>query len=127
MIVARSYVDLLPIRDPDLSAADHVGHGTATAMAAAGVQNAGPLAIVTGVAPRAYIGSYKVFGTPSANRGTTEDAVLRAIDDAVSDGMDVINLSLGTDVAMRLADDPQMQCDRERGGAGNRRGLRRGK
>ena len=79
-------------------------------MAAAGVQNTGPLATISGVAPRAYIGSYKVFGTPSANRGTTEDVVLRAIDDAVADGMDVINLSLGTDVAMRLEDDPQMQA-----------------
>src|SRR5947199_6483638 len=109
VIVARSYVDRLPNRDPDLAPADHVGHGTATAMAAAGVQNTGPLAIVTGVAPRAYIGSYKVFGTPSANGGTTEDAGMRAIDDAVADGMDIINLSLGTDVAMRVSDDPQMQ------------------
>src|SRR4051794_22729207 len=65
VIVARSYVDLLLNRDPDISAADHVGHGTATAMAAAGVQNTGALAIITGVAPAAYIGSYKVFGTPS--------------------------------------------------------------
>src|SRR5439155_15791896 len=32
-----------------------------------------------------------------------------AIDDAVADGMDVINLSLGSDVAMRVSDDPQMQ------------------
>src|SRR5205085_9630128 len=54
-------------------------------------------------------GSYKVFGASSANRGTTEDAVMRAMDDAVADGMDVINLSLGSDVAMRVADDPQMQ------------------
>jgi minor extracellular serine protease Vpr len=110
VIVARSYVGLLPRRDPDLSAADHVGHGTAAAMAAAGVQNAGPLATVTGVAPAAYIGSYKVFGTPSVNQSTTEDAVLRAIDDAVSDGMDVINLSLGSDIAVNLSDDPEVQA-----------------
>src|SRR4051812_48196195 len=110
VIVARSYVDRLPNRDPDLSPADHVGHGTATAMTAAGVQNTGPLAIVSGVAPRAYIGSYKVFGTPSVNRGTTEDVVMTALDDAVADGMGVINLSLGTDVAVRLADDPEMQA-----------------
>ena len=40
IIVARSYVSLLPFRDPDSSARDHVGHGTALAMVAAGVRNA---------------------------------------------------------------------------------------
>ena len=94
VIVARSYVSLLAASDPDPSAADHVGHGTATAMAAAGVQNTGPLATISGVAPRAYIGSYKVFGTPGVNDDATESAILTAINDAVSDGMDVISLSL---------------------------------
>ena len=46
IIVARSYVGLLPSRDPDTSARDHVGHGTALAMIAAGVRNAGPLATI---------------------------------------------------------------------------------
>ncbi|HWB98126.1 MAG TPA: S8 family serine peptidase, partial [Bryobacteraceae bacterium] len=101
VIVARSYASMLPEEDPDLSARDHVGHGTATAMAAAGVQNSGPLAVITGVAPRAYLGSYKVFGSPEVNDKASEDAILKAIDDAVSDGMDVINLSLGSDLAMR--------------------------
>ena len=55
-------------RSRPLARATMSGHGTATAMAAAGVQNTGPLAIVSGVAPRAYIGSYKVFGTPAAKR-----------------------------------------------------------
>src|SRR5690349_5927729 len=110
VIVARSYVSTLPNPDNDLSPADHVGHGTATAMAAAGVQNTGPLAIVTGVAPRAYLGNYKVFGSPGSNSRTTEDAILRAIDDAVGDGMDVLNLSLGNDIALRLEDDPEMQA-----------------
>jgi hypothetical protein len=89
VIVARSYVSALPRPDSDLSPADRIGHGTATAMAAAGVTNAGPLATIGGVAPRAYIGSYKVFGSPAANPTSTEDVVLRAIDDAVQDGMDV--------------------------------------
>jgi subtilisin family serine protease len=109
VIVARSYASMLPEEDPDLSARDHVGHGTATAMAAAGVQNSGPLAIITGVAPRAYLGSYKVFGSPEVNDKASEDAILKAIDDAVSDGMDVINLSLGSDLAMRPADDLEVR------------------
>jgi minor extracellular serine protease Vpr len=110
VIVARSYVSMLPNADPDLSPADHVGHGTATAMAAAGVQAVGPLATISGVAPRAYIGTYKVFGSPSANPSASEDAIIAAIDDAIGDGMDVLNLSLGFDVAFQLDSDPEQQA-----------------
>jgi minor extracellular serine protease Vpr len=108
VIVARSYAKLFATTDPDPSAADHVGHGTATAMAAAGVQNTGPLATISGVAPRAYIGSYKVFGTPGVNDNATESAILQAINDAVSDAMDVISLSLGSDVAPLPSNDPEV-------------------
>ncbi len=110
IIVARSYVSLLPNRDPDLSARDRVGHGTALAMVAAGVRNAGPLATITGVAPKAYLGNYKVFGTPGFNDGASDDAILKAIDDAVADGMDIINLSLGDDLAPRISDDLDAQA-----------------
>src|SRR5688572_28257513 len=110
VIVARSYVNMLPSPDPDLSARDRVGHGTALAVISAGVRNAGPLATITGVAPAAWIGNYKVFGTPGSNDGTTDDVVLKAIDDAVADGMDVINLSLGDDLAPRLEDDIEVQA-----------------
>lgn len=110
VIVARSYVDLLSRRDPDPSASDRVGHGTALAMIAAGVKNAGPLATITGVAPRAYLGNYKVFGSPGYNDGATDDAILKAIDDAVADGMDIINLSLGSDIATRLEDDIEVRA-----------------
>ncbi len=108
VIVARSYAALFGTPDPDPSPADHVGHGTATAMAAGGVQNTGPLATISGVAPRAFLGSYKVFGTPGVNDGATDSAILKAIDDAVADGMDVISMSLGSDVYTRLADDPEV-------------------
>ena len=50
----------------DLSPRDRQGHGTAIAMIAAGVQNAGPLATITGVAPKAFLGNYKVFGSPGS-------------------------------------------------------------
>jgi subtilisin family serine protease len=110
IIVARSYVSMLPNRDPDLSARDRFGHGTALAMVAAGVRNAGPLATITGVAPKAYLGNYKVFGTPGFNDGASDDAILKALDDAVADGMDIINLSLGGDLAPRLEDDLDAQA-----------------
>ncbi|HUJ20805.1 MAG TPA: S8 family serine peptidase [Bryobacteraceae bacterium] len=107
VIVARSYAPKFFSDDPDQSAADDVGHGTATAMAAAGVLNAGPLATIRGVAPEAYLGSYKVFGSPGVNDTAPEDAILKAIDDAVADGMDVINMSLGDAVALPLPEDAE--------------------
>ena len=110
IIVARSYVNLLPNRDPDTSARDHVGHGTALAMIAAGVRNDGPLATITGVAPKAFLGNYKVFGSPGINDSASDDAIIKAIDDAVSDGMDVISLSLGSDLGPRLIDDLDAQA-----------------
>jgi subtilisin family serine protease len=109
IIVARSYVYLVG-RDPDSTPRDRVGHGTALAMAAAGVRNAGPLATITGMAPKAYLGNYKVFGTPNFNDTTTDSAVMKAIDDAVADGMDIINLSLGSTMAARLDEDPEVQA-----------------
>ncbi len=109
VIVARSYVSLLPNSDPDLSARDRVGHGTALAMIAAGGTVAAPAATLTGIAPAAWIGNYKVFGTPNANDGASDDAILKALDDAVKDGMDVVNLSLGSDITQRLGDDIDVQ------------------
>jgi minor extracellular serine protease Vpr len=109
VIVARSYVNQLPSGDPDPSMADHVGHGTATAMAAAGVANPGPLASISGVAPQAWIGAYKVFGTPGYNDTTTSDAVISAIEDAVNDGMDIISMSLGSTLAPRFDSDLEAQ------------------
>ncbi|MBN9658542.1 MAG: S8 family serine peptidase [Acidobacteria bacterium] len=105
VIVARSYVDLLQYRDVDYSPSDHVGHGTALATIAAGVRSQGPLAKIQGVAPKAFLGVYKIFGTPGYNDYATDDAIIKAFDDAVADGMDVISLSVGDDFAPRLADD----------------------
>ncbi|MBV8818222.1 MAG: S8 family serine peptidase [Acidobacteriaceae bacterium] len=82
---------------------DDIGHGTDVAMCAAGVQNTGPFGTIMGVAPKAFLGSYKVFATSS---GASTDAIIEALDDAVSDGMDVLNLSLGSTIAQRTQDDP---------------------
>src|SRR5438105_1963296 len=52
---------------------------------------------VSGIAPNAYIGNYKVLTTPTANFGLDGNSpeIARGIEEAVKDGMDVINLSLG--------------------------------
>jgi subtilisin family serine protease len=79
------------------SARDENGHGTHTASTAAG--NAGvPAAMygkdlgeITGIAPRSRVIAYKGLG---ALGGFTSD-LAAAIDQAVSDGVDVINYSIG--------------------------------
>jgi minor extracellular serine protease Vpr len=51
---------------------------------------------LTGVAPRAWIGSYRVFNIPSpiGDEGDTPE-IVRAFESAVADGMNVINFSGG--------------------------------
>jgi subtilisin family serine protease len=90
-----------PHPDEDFtSARDSVGHGTHTASTAAG--NAGvdarigdlPLGLVSGVAPRARIIAYKVCG-PDENGGCFASDSVAAIQQAILDGVDVINYSIG--------------------------------
>ena len=52
---------------------------------------------VSGIAPRAYLGNYKVYSRPDLGDGLNGNApeVVAGIEAAVKDGMDVINLSLG--------------------------------
>ncbi len=101
VIVARSYVEGLVGTDPrftrpdDLTPRDRAGHGTAVAMLAAGVRVDGPAAAVSGVAPKAFLGNYKIFGSPGVNDVAFTDVIIRAIEDAIVDGMDVLTLSLG--------------------------------
>ncbi|HWQ52455.1 MAG TPA: S8 family serine peptidase [Bryobacteraceae bacterium] len=99
IIVARSYEDLYELDEPD-SVRDRVGHGTAVAMCAAGVSNGGPFARVTGVAPKAWLGVYKVF--PLDSGSARSDVLAKALDDALADGMDVVNMSLGSAMVLRL-------------------------
>ena len=97
VIVARTFVKTefgLNFQN-DRTPRDEIGHGSRVAGAAAGVALDAPLAPVSGIAPRAFLGNYKVFGTPGRNNTTTTAAVIAAINAAVGDGMDVINLSLG--------------------------------
>src|SRR5881396_68950 len=74
-------------------------HGTHTAGDAAGVT--GHTAVVNGVsiddmsgiAPGAFLGNYNVF--PGNVLNARSEDILNAVDAAVADGMDVLNLSLG--------------------------------
>jgi uncharacterized protein (TIGR03437 family) len=100
VIVARSYVSLLVDSDPtystpdDTSPRDRVGHGTAIAMIAAGVAHSAPLGTIAGVAPKAFLGNYKIFGSPGVNDYTLFPAIQAALTDAVNDGMDIVTLAL---------------------------------
>jgi subtilisin family serine protease len=85
-----------------MSPRDYNGHGTHTASTAGGnngVQATGPAAVfgkVSGMAPRARIAAYKALWSTqdgSTASGFTSDLVA-AIDQAVSDGVDVINYSI---------------------------------
>ena len=111
IIVARSYEDIYQETDPD-DAQDRNGHGTETAMCAAGVTNTGPYATITGVAPKAWIGGYKIVPGNSGN--ADGDVILKAMDDALADGMDVINLSFGSPFEFPDAPDyvPAVATDR---------------
>jgi hypothetical protein len=101
IIVARSYA--VNSDGTPAPALDSDGHGTGTSTVAAGAAIAGPLGPISGVAPKAFLGNYKVF--PDDSSGAQEDWIMNAIDDAVADGMDIINLSLGTSLASRPGDD----------------------
>jgi minor extracellular serine protease Vpr len=105
VIVARSYVRQLAVgtgtinpatsSPDDYSARDRSGHGTAVATCVAGNTSTGGFTI-TGMAPKAWVGSYKVFGSPQINDSTTDDVLIAALTDAIADGMDIVTMSIGS-------------------------------
>jgi subtilase family protein len=101
VIVARAFPPRAPHHanagrpfDPELSE-----HGTHVAGIAAGDENTSTRSGVrlSGVAPRAYLGNYKALTIPSPGFGLNGNApeLAAAVEAAVRDGMDVINLSIG--------------------------------
>jgi subtilisin family serine protease len=98
IIVARDYSTLYQLKVPD-SAVDGSGHGTEVADCAAGVPVKGPFTSITGVAPKAFLGIYKVYPLDGSVGGSTA-IFAQAFDDALGDGMDVINLSSGLSVSL---------------------------
>jgi len=95
--------------DPDEfdSARDDDGHGTHTASTAGGNADVDasifgiPRGPVSGIAPRARIIAYKGLG----KLGGFGSDLAAAIDQAVADGVDVINYSVGGDASLDGADD----------------------
>lgn len=86
--------------------ADTGGHGTGVAMIAAGLTNNAtydvllsdgatylpvPIGPITGVAPGAWLGNYKVCGV----NGCLTSWFLKALEDAIHDGMTALNYSVG--------------------------------
>ena len=78
---------------------EHSSHGTHVAGIAAGNANTAAAGErISGVAPRAYLGNYKALTIPTAadvGLDGNSPELVAAIEAAVKDGMDVINMSLG--------------------------------
>jgi subtilisin family serine protease len=109
LIGARYYVDGFGRDDVDpsgfLSPRDDDGHGSHTASTAAGNYGVDPsiqgndlgVDLISGIAPRAYIAAYKVcWESDTVPAGCSNADSVAAIDDAVADGVDVINYSIGS-------------------------------
>jgi subtilisin family serine protease len=84
--------------DPQLS--DHATHVAGIAAGdygTAATDPSGNHVSVSGIAPRAYLGNYKVLSVPTQEFGLDGNSpeIAAAIEQAVRDRMDVINLSLG--------------------------------
>lgn len=101
VIVAKVFFNKAQQQGLDATAVE--GHGTHTAGIAAGVT--GKTAVVNGVsindmsgiAPGAWLGNYNVFPdhVNESRHGARSEDILNAVDAAVEDGMDILNLSLG--------------------------------
>ncbi|XP_019056322.1 PREDICTED: subtilisin-like protease SBT4.5 [Tarenaya hassleriana] len=108
IIGARYYTRNGGIIGTPQSARDHIGHGTHTSSTAAGnsVKDASFYGLGLGTArggvPAARIAAYKVCDPG----GCFSDRLLSAFDDAIADGVDVITISAGADLAARFEQDP---------------------
>jgi subtilisin family serine protease len=99
VIVARAFAPRTPRWKYAKRAFDPLNSGHATHVAGIAAGNHRTQASggrISGVAPKAYLGNYKVLTVPSGfglNGNSAE--IVAGIEAAVRDGMDVINLSLG--------------------------------
>ncbi|PRX40707.1 peptidase inhibitor I9 [Planifilum fimeticola] len=98
VIVARVYSPDVKGTPDDPTPEDLNGHGTHVAGTIAGVSGyADPQgrakSPLSGVAPKAYLGNYNVF--PCEDCSAESIYIAQAVEDAVRDGMDVANMSLG--------------------------------
>jgi len=99
VIVAKVFYNKNHQQNFDAQAIDE--NGTHTAGIAAGIYDPSLNAVVNGVsiddmsgiAPGAWLGNYNVF--PDHVASARSEDILNAVDAAIADGMDVLNLSLG--------------------------------
>jgi subtilisin family serine protease len=117
LIGARYYIDgfldQYALDDNEfISPRDADGHGTHIASVAAGNSVRATLGgefvdRISGMAPRAHVAAYKAcWLEPGELRGTCSTADLtQAIEDAIADGVDIINYSVGSDDDIVDADD----------------------
>lgn len=102
MIGARAY------QEGKASPRDSLGHGTHVASTVGGavVPGASYYGLARGRArgglPSARIASYRVC----EENGCSGGALLKAIDDAVKDGVDIISISVGTNLDLDFLSDP---------------------
>ena len=138
LIGARYYIDSFGeenvVEGEFISPRDSDGHGTHTATTAGGNENvqatlAGtPVAMISGIAPRARIAVYKACwqqpGAASAGCDFADTAA--ATDQAVADGVDILSFSVGTafsfidpqDIAFLFAADAGVFVSRSAGNEG---------
>jgi subtilisin family serine protease len=104
VIVARAFAPPKPVWKYATTPFDPKNSDHATHVAGTAAGNHDTIATLgstrvraSGVAPRAYIGNYKALTVPTEGFGLDGNSpeITKAIEEAVKDGMDVINLSLG--------------------------------
>ncbi len=100
VIVQRTFAPALPAWKYANDPFDPVNSFHATHVAGIAAGDYGEKALgntISGVAPNAYLGNYKALTTPLPGGGLDGNAaeIAAAIESAVSDGMNVINLSIG--------------------------------
>ena len=90
----------------DADEASHGMHVSGTAGANGDEENGG----IKGVAPEAQLLGLKVFSNDPTNPYTYGDIYIKAIDDAIILGADVLNMSLGATAGFVEADAPEQQA-----------------
>ncbi|SHN06510.1 S8 family serine peptidase [Cryptosporangium aurantiacum] len=111
VVGARWYLDGLGRKTPDVSdprsPADSDGHGTHTAAVAAGSDGVpATLGTLSGVAPAARIAAYKACWRVDGEATCAESDTVAAVDQAVADGVDVLNVAIEGASGGSPADDP---------------------
>ncbi|MFI5955775.1 S8 family serine peptidase [Cryptosporangium sp. NPDC051539] len=108
---ARWYVRGLGSKTPDASDVrsplDTDGHGTHAAAVAVGAADVpATLGAVSGVAPAARVAAYKACWQVKGEATCATSDTVAAVDQAVADGVDVLNVSVDRAVAGAVGEDP---------------------